>query len=350
MNLLATKEQAHRIALLIRATRPNGEKGRLPATQAMGWYLAEKNLAQVTVNILDYEVTPIHAVYEEVCKEAANLRIPVTGSELVGMVNREALLDVATFYIQRESLFVLEEDQKIHLAINRLGLNSLSPFEPSKRIIEYMIMQEDPNKLVKQSVAKFTRMVADRTTAPGGGSVGASVGALGAALAAMVSKLSFGKKAFEESDSLMRQLIPPLHQAVDRLLALVDDDTDAFTEYGLAVKMTANTEEEKQLREVAIEGGLRKAISVPLSLAEHISTLWAPLEALVSVYHLPTTSDLQVSVQCLKTAVWAAFYNVQINLQMKEAKHLRSEVRYGTGHQWQPVQIMSSFSCRHLDH
>lgn len=182
VNLIATKEQAHRIALTIRATKPNGEAGRLAATQAMGWYLAEANIAQVTVNILDYEQTGVHTVYEEVLKEATKLKLPVTGSEVVGLLPLQAMLDVANYYIQRESLFVLEEDQKIHLAASRLGLGSLAAFEPNKRIIEYMIRDGEENtnkKLVQQTVAKFTRMVSDRTAAPGGGTVGACVGALG---------------------------------------------------------------------------------------------------------------------------------------------------------------------------
>lgn len=183
VNLIATKEQAHRIALTIRATKPSGEPGRLAATQAMGWYLAEANIAQVTVNILDYEQTGVHNVYEEVLKEATKLKLPVTGSEVVGLLPLQAMLDVANFYIKRESLFVLDEDQKIHLAASRLGLGSLAAFEPNKRIIEYMIRDNDDEeankKLVNQTVAKFTRMVADRTAAPGGGTVGACVGALG---------------------------------------------------------------------------------------------------------------------------------------------------------------------------
>ena len=250
VNLIGTKEQAHRIALIIRATRPNGEQGRLPATQAMGWYLKEQNIAQVTANILDHQVTSLHHVYEEVLKEAAKLKIPVTGSEIVGLVPLEALLAVSQFYIERESLFVLEEDQKVHLAINRLGLNSLSNFEPSKRIIEYMIKQQEKeetnnNRLINHTVANFSRLVADRSSAPGGGSVGANVAALGAALASMVAKLSYGKKLFEHNDSLMRTLIPPLHHSVGEILNLVDDDTDAFTDYGEALKMVQDSEQAK---------------------------------------------------------------------------------------------------------
>ncbi|KAJ6219427.1 hypothetical protein RDWZM_005239 [Blomia tropicalis] len=328
VNLVSTKEQANRIALIIRANQTNPEKvGRLPATQAMGWYLKEQNIAQVTVNILDHEITGIHDVYEEVIVEATKLKLPVTGSEIVGMVPLQSLLDVAQFYIERENLFVLEEDQKIHLAINRLGLSSISQFEPNKRIIEYMVREpESTSRLINQTVTGFVRMVGDRTTAPGGGSVGANVGALGAGLASMVAKLSYGKKIFEKNDPIMRRLIPILHESVEKILKLVDEDTDAFTEYSEAVKLPANNEQEKQIRLEAIEKGIRTAISVPLRLAKLSNHLWSPIEELISVFHLPTTSDLQVSCQCLRTAVYAAYYNVQINLDMDDAAHLREEI------------------------
>lgn len=247
INLVATKEQAHRIALIIRSNKKNGELGRLAGVQAMGWYLKEQNIAQVTVNILDHEITPIHAVYEEVVKEAKLLKIPVTGSEVVGLVPLQSMLNAAEFYIERESLFVLEEDQKIHLAINRLGLNSIGPFDPNKRIIEYMTSEDSGNQLIGQTVQQFARMVGDRTTAPGGGSVGATVGALGAGLASMVSKLSYGKKIFDKIDPFMRKLIPPLHESVDRLLKLVDDDTNAFNDYTVACKLPGETKEEAEM-------------------------------------------------------------------------------------------------------
>lgn len=243
VNLISTKEQAHRIALVIRATRPNGEPGRLQSTQAVGWYLAEKNIAQVSVNILDLSVTGIHNVYEEVVKEAVQLKLPVTGSEIVGMVPLQALLDVAEYYIEKESLFVLDQDQKVHLAINRLGLNSISQFDPNKRIIEYMIKVDREDKLVNLKLEDFVYSVGDRTAAPGGGSVGAAVGALGAGLVSMVAKLSYGKKMFEQNDEAMRKLIPPLHQSIGELLKLVDEDTGAFNGYVQASKLPQDNDE-----------------------------------------------------------------------------------------------------------
>jgi glutamate formiminotransferase/formiminotetrahydrofolate cyclodeaminase len=244
VNLISTKEQAHRIALNIREQGRNAkEPGKLKSTQAMGWWLNEANLAQVTVNILDHEITPIHLVYEEVCKDAKELKLPVTGSQIVGLVPLKAILEVAQYYIDKESLFILEEDQKVLLAINRLGLNSLGPFIPKERIIEYML-NNNMGPLVSKSVKEFTYSVGARTTAPGGGSVAANVGALGAALAAMVGKMSYGKKAFEQNDQIMRRLIPPLHSAINELLVLIDADTNAYIDYVNAMKLSKNTPEE----------------------------------------------------------------------------------------------------------
>ena len=244
LNRLNSSSVLHRIALIIRSNRADGQKGRLECVQAMGWYLKEQNIAQVTVNILDHDITSLHHVYEEVVKESIKLKLPVTGSELVGMVPLKAMLDVAEFYIKKESLFVLEEDQKIHLAINRLGLNSISHFDPKKRIIEYMIQEDDPNKLINQTFKGFAKMVADRTSAPGGGSVGAAVGSLGAGLSSMVAKLSFGRKMFEKTDEQMRNLIPPLHNAVDKFLQLVDEDTQSFNKYFEARALPQRTQYE----------------------------------------------------------------------------------------------------------
>lgn len=245
VNLISTKEQANRIALNIRENgRGPNQPGKLKATQALGWWLQESNIAQVTVNILDFEITPIHSVYEEVLKDANQLKLPVTGSQIVGLVPLKAILDAAEFYIKKDELFVLEEDQKVHLAINRLGLNSLGPFNPKERIIEYMISENLVGPLANLSVNDFIKSVGSRTTAPGGGSVAANVGALGAALGAMVGKLSYGKRAFEHNDVPMRKLIPQLHDTFNEMITFIDADTNAFVDYMNAMKLPKNTPEE----------------------------------------------------------------------------------------------------------
>uniref|UniRef100_A0A3B4ZFJ6 Formimidoyltransferase-cyclodeaminase n=2 Tax=Stegastes partitus TaxID=144197 RepID=A0A3B4ZFJ6_9TELE len=232
VNLISTKEQAHRIALDIREQgRGKDQPGLLQKVQGMGWYLDEANIAQVSTNILDFELTPLHSVFEEICRDAEDLKLPVVGSQIVGLIPLKALLDSADFYIHRDRLFVLEEEHKVRLVISKLGLDSLGPFKPNERIIEYMVKPQDDGRLVSLSLQQFVRSVGARTAAPGGGSVSAAVAALGAALGSMVGHMTYGKRQFENLDVVMRRLIPPFHQAMNDLLHMVDADASAFNSY-----------------------------------------------------------------------------------------------------------------------
>ncbi len=177
----------------------------------MGWYVDDYNLAQVTVNLTNYRVTPPHILYEEVKKEAAHLNVAVTGSEIVGVVPLEAVLAAATYYIEKENLFILDEDQKVRLAVERMGLNSVAPFNPKEKIIEYIIAGDPDEPLAGLTTRQFIEEVASRSSAPGGGSVSAAIAAMGAGLGAMVAKLTLGVRKFEAVDTKMRKLILPLH-------------------------------------------------------------------------------------------------------------------------------------------
>ncbi|XP_053326887.1 formimidoyltransferase-cyclodeaminase [Spea bombifrons] len=317
VNLLSTKELAHRIALNIReGGRGKGQSGRLKKVQAIGWFLQEENLAQVSTNLLDYEISSLYMVYEEVCKDAKELKLPVLGSQLVGLIPLKALMDTAEFYIREEKLFILEEDHKIRLAINRLGLDSLSPFEPRKRIIEYLVQDELSDAvLVKQTLQGFVQSVGARSATPGGGSVSAAVSAMGAALGCMVGQMTYGKRQFESLDDVMRELIPPLHAAAEQLLLMVDADSKAFGSYMAALKLPKETTEEQLKRFNALQDGLKEAVGVPLSLAEKINTLWKPLLELSKHGNSACISDLQVAAKALETGVFGAYFNVLINLR-----------------------------------
>lgn len=314
INLVATKEQAHRIALNLRSQGRKDMPGRLKAVQGIGWWLAERNIAQISLNLTDMDETPMHIAYEEAKKDAAEINIPVTGSEVVGLVPLEALLDAADYYMEREGLFVLHEDQKVHLAINRLGLTTLSPFNAKERIIEYCLPSSD-GPLISCSVKEFVQEVAARSSAPGGGSVSALIAAMGSGLAAMVGQLSYGKRQWESLDAEMRRLIPIFDKASKEMTSFVDADTNAFNDYMLAMKMSKNTEEEKLLREKAMQEGLKKAVSVPMKLAMTASALFAPLQELAQLGNINCKSDLQVAVRCLATGVHGAVHNVNINLK-----------------------------------
>ncbi|KAM8722397.1 formimidoyltransferase-cyclodeaminase [Acanthopagrus schlegelii] len=316
VNLISTKEQAHRIALDIREQgRGKDQPGLLKKVQGMGWYLDEANLAQVSTNILDYELTPLHTVYEEICRNAEDLKLPVVGSQIVGLIPLRALLDSADFYINRDGLFIVEEEHKVRLVISKLGLDSLGAFDPKERIIEYMVRPQQDSRLVSLSLQQFVHSVGARTAAPGGGSVSAAIAALGAALGAMVGQMTYGKRQFENLDGVMRRLIPPFHQAMNELLLMVDADSSAFNSYMAALKMPKNTAEEIKRRAAAMQEGLQRAVGVPLALAERVSVLWPVLKEMVVYGNIACKSDAQVAAKALEAAVFGAYYNVTINLK-----------------------------------
>ncbi|XP_017537216.1 formimidoyltransferase-cyclodeaminase [Pygocentrus nattereri] len=328
VNLLSTKEQAHRIALDIREQgRSKDQPGTLKMVQGMGWYLDESNLAQVSTNILDFEQTPLHSVYEEICRDARELNLPVVGSQIVGLIPLKAVLDCADYYIQRDKLFVVEEEHKVRLVISKLGLDSLGPFAPKERIIEYMVeSSQDEGRLVSLSLQQFVRSVGARTAAPGGGSVSAAIAAMGAALGCMVGQMTYGKRQFEALDGVMRKLIPPFHQAMNDLLLTVDADSTAFNSYMAALKMPKSTPDEMKRREEAMQDGLKKAVGVPLSLAEKVTALWPALKEIVCYGNVACKSDAQVAAKALETAVYGAYYNVIINLKDITDQSFRSTV------------------------
>ncbi|CAG5127911.1 unnamed protein product [Candidula unifasciata] len=316
INLLATKEQAHRIALDIRENgRGDGQPGRLKCVQAIGWYLEEANMAQVSVNITDFEVTAIHTVYEECVKEAQELNIAVVGSQIVGLVPQQAMMNTADHYLQKENLFILEEDQKLRLVINRLGLNSLGAFNAKERIVEYMIQADRDGPLASMDVKDFILTVGSRSPSPGGGSVAALAASLGAALGSMVGFLTYGNRKFADLDPKMRKLIPPLYKGMKDLIPFIDADAAAFSEFMLAMKLPKSTVEERKQREEAMKQGMLTAVQVPMCVAQIANELWLHLKELAQVGNLNCKSDLQTGARILETGVWGAYYNVMTNLE-----------------------------------
>lgn len=323
VNVLSTKEQAHRIALNIReGGRGADQPGRLKACQGIGWYLQEQNIAQVSINLTDFDVTPIHIAYEECKKDAEEMNLAVTGSEIVGLVPLASMLQAADYYIQKEKLFILDEEQKVHLAINRLGLSTISPFNPKKRIIEYCL-ESDEDVLSQQSVDKFIRGIAARTPAPGGGSVAATVAAMGAALGAMVGQMTYGKRQWESLDSSMRRLIPVLHNVAVDLIPAIDADTQAFNNYMAAMRLPQKTEDEISARTKTLKVAIEETIQVPMSLIRKVNLTWSTLVEMAAVGNVNCKSDLQVGARCLETGAWGAYYNVLINLDNLENDAVR---------------------------
>ncbi|MBU3951443.1 MAG: glutamate formimidoyltransferase [Proteobacteria bacterium] len=315
VNLLSTPNQAHRIALNLReAGRGPEEPGYFNEVKGMGWYVEDYNLAQVTVNLNNYRVTPPHLLFEEVKEQAAQLKVGVIGSEIVGVVPLDAILLAAHYYIEKENLFVLEEDQKVRLAIERLGLNSVAPFNPKEKIIEYMIAQSPAEPLAGLSVRKFIQEVAKRSSAPGGGSVSAAIAAMGAGLGSMVAKLTLGVRKFEDVDAKMRTLVPPLHEAANALIPMIDADTNAFNDYVAALGLPRGTREEISYREERLQQGLKKAIEIPLSTMIIGDQAWDAMVEVARHGNIASRSDVEVGARALEMGIWGAYKNVVINM------------------------------------
>ncbi|MDZ4712962.1 MAG: glutamate formimidoyltransferase [bacterium] len=327
VNILGTKEQAHKIALNIREQgRSETEPGRLKAVKGIGWYVNEYNMAQVSMNLDNYTVTPPHIAFEECASDAKKMNLAVCGSELVGLIPLEAMLMAADYYVEKENLFILDERQRIRLVIDRLGLSSISEFNPDKRIIEYMIREENSEPLASLSVRDFVELVGARTSAPGGGSVAALVAALGAGLGAMVGWMSYGNKKFEHLDSTMRKLIAPLHNKMKELIPMIDADTNAFTDYMVAMKMPKKTEAEQKLRKEKMQEGLKKAVEVPLSVMNISDSCWEWMTQMAEHGNIKSKSDLEVGAKSLETGIWGAFKNVEINLPTIEDEKYKTEI------------------------
>jgi glutamate formiminotransferase/formiminotetrahydrofolate cyclodeaminase len=315
VNLLGTSNQAHRIALNLReAGRGPDAPGRLKAVKGMGWFVDEYNMAQVTVNLTDYRVTPIHVLFEEVKKEAEALNVGVAGSEVVGLVPLASILMAADYYMKKEKLFILDEDQKVRLAVERLGLNSVAPFDPKEKIVEYRVAEKRNEPLAGMSLRAFIEEVASRSSAPGGGSVSAALAAMGAGLGAMAGKLTFGVRKFESVDAQMRKNIPPLHDAAARLIPMIDADTTAFTDFMEALRLPRGTDLERKVRADRMQAGLKKAIDIPLTTMKLGDEAWDALCEVARYANPASRSDVQVGAKALETGIWGAYKNVMINM------------------------------------
>jgi glutamate formiminotransferase / formiminotetrahydrofolate cyclodeaminase len=324
VNVLGTKEQAHRIALNVREQgRGEGQPGRLPAVKGIGWWVEEYGMAQVSMNLDDYTVTPPHVAYEACLEEARSLKVGVAGSEIVGLVPLQALLAAAEHYVRKEDLFVLEERQRVRLAVERLGLSSVSPFVPEKRIIEYMVADKALEPLASLPVRAFVELVGSRAPAPGGGSSSALMAALGAALGTMVGGMTYGKRKFEDRDAVMRRIIPPLHAAMTALIPLIDEDTAAFNDYVAARGLPKESPE----RAASIQASLRKAVAVPLKVMRVADECWDAMAEMARFGNPAARSDLDVGAKALEAGAWGACRNVLINLAEIDDADFRARTR-----------------------
>ncbi len=316
VNILGTPNQAHRIALNLReAGRGEKEPGSLQEVKGMGWFVNEYNLSQVTVNLTDYAITPIHTLFEEVKREADALNLAVIGSEVVGVVPLEPLLMAADYYIDKENLFIFQEDQKIRLAIERLGLNAITPFRPEDKIVDYIVAEDPEEPLAGTSVREFIEEISARTSAPGGGSASAAIAAMGVGLGSMVAKITHGVRKFEDVQPAMEKVIPILHGLTQQLIPLIDVDTSAFNAFMKGLRMPKATKAEREIRYEKMQAGLKEATQAPLTTMRLGDKAWDALIEVAKFGNPASKSDTQVGAKALQTGIWGAYQNVLINMK-----------------------------------
>jgi glutamate formiminotransferase/formiminotetrahydrofolate cyclodeaminase len=312
------------------------EPGIFKACKAVGWYMEDFGRAQVSINLVDYKITPPHLVFDECCRIAQELGARVTGSELVGLIPIEAMLMAGRHYLEKLGRTKgVPESELIHTAVLSMGLGDLYPFEPAKKIIEY---QFDKSKLLAaMRIDEFTDLLSTDAPAPGGGSVAALCGALSGALSSMVGALTHGKKGYEESFGEMEETGIEGQKLKEQFLADVDRDTAAFNSVMDAMRLPKKTDEEKTARAAAIEEATKEATLVPLEVLRRTIAAAELARSVVSKGNRNSISDAGVAAITARAAAEGAYLNVRINLSgiedasfkektLSEAEKIRGEV------------------------
>lgn len=289
------------------------QPGTLKSVKAIGWYIEEYGVAQISMNLTNLSVTPVHVAFDEVCRAAEKRGIRVTGSELVGLMPLRAMLDAGKYFLHRQQRSTGVSDKElIKIAIKSLGLDELGPFNPKERIIEYAI-SESGNELVDLSVADFIEETASESPAPGGGSVSAAMGALGAALGTMVANLSAHKKGWDDRWLEFSDWADKGKAIHNDLRRLIDEDTRAFNGIMDAFGLPKGSDEEKSARSNAIQAATRRAIEVPLRVMEASMKAMPIIEAMAKEGNPNSVSDAGVGALAARAAVRGAGLNVRIN-------------------------------------
>lgn len=305
--------------------------GTLKGCKAIGWFIEEYGIAQVSMNITDMTVTPLHVAFEEVCRAAAARGLRVTGTEIVGLVPKRVLVDAGKFYLEKQQRSLgVPEEELIKIAVKSLGLNDLKPFNPKEKVIEYLMTDEEvqarKERLVRMSVKGFARETASESAAPGGGSVSAYMGALAAALGTMVANLSAHKRGWDDRWKEFSDWAERGQDVMERLLRLVDEDTEAFAKIMDVFSMPKGTEEEKAARAEAMEKATLYASRVPLKTMQTAMEAMPVALAMARIGNPASASDAGVGAIAALAAVRGAHLNVRINAAGLKDRALATEL------------------------
>ncbi len=288
--------------------------GACKSVKAIGWYIEEYGIAQISMNLTDIKETPLHIAFDECCKSGDNRGIRITGSELVGLVPKSVLMDAGKYFLKKQKRSVgISESEIIHIAVRTLGLDELSPFDPQKKIIEYLLEDQSSKPLIQKTLVDFANVTASESPAPGGGSISAYVGSLGASLGTMVANLSSHKPGWDNKIDFFSGEAEKGQSYKNALIDLVDADTNAFNKILEAVRMPKATVDEKKARANAMHDATILAIEVPLQVMRKSFESLPFMKEMVIQGNPNSISDGAVGVLCLRTAIQGAYLNVLIN-------------------------------------
>jgi len=309
----------------------NGNKknipGSLKSVKAIGWFIEEYGVAQISMNLTNINITPVHIAFDEVCKKATERGIRVTGSELVGLIPLKAMTDAGKYFLLKQQRSTgVSEKELIKIAIKSMGLDELGPFKPEERIIEYMLASKIDSKLVNMTLADFADETASESPAPGGGSISAYVGSLGIALGTMVANLSSHKKGWDDRWKEFSDWAEKGEQYKNELVKLVDADTRAFNQIMNAFALPKGNEAEKSIRSKAIQDATKYAIEIPFKVMETAYASMEVIKAMAEVGNPNSVSDAGVGALCVRSAVMGAFMNVRINAAGYDDKNFVADI------------------------
>lgn len=321
--------------------KPKSIPGSLKSVKAIGWYIEEYGIAQISMNLTNIEVTPLHVAFDEVCTKATERGMRVTGSELVGLIPLKAMLDAGKYFLLKQQRSVgVSEKELIKIAIKSMGLSELSPFIPEERIIEYLLKDKASSKLASMTLIEFADETASESPAPGGGSISAYIGALGAALATMVANLSSHKKGWDNRWEEFSNWAEKGQQYKNELIRLVDLDTAAFNKIMEAFSLSKSTEEEKAARDKAIQDATRYAIEIPFKVMQAAYGSLTVIKAMAETGNPNSVTDAGVAALCARSAVIGAFMNVKINASgYKDKDYVTKVIADGVALEKQAIEL-----------
>ncbi len=293
---------------------PTRTKGACKSVKAIGWFIEEYGVAQISMNLTNISVSPLHTVFEECNKSATKRGMRVTGSELVGLVPLKVLVDAGKHFLKKQNRSLgVSESEIIKIAIKSLGLDELGPFDPKKKIIEYQLRDAGYAPLLAMDLRTFADETASESPAPGGGSISAYVGALGISLGTMVANLSANKKSWDSKVDLYSEWASKGQQLKDTLLDLVDEDTRSFNSIITAIRLPKSNNEEKAARSQAIQDATKYATEVPLRVMEVTDSTFEIMKKMAQIGNPNSASDAGVGALCARAAIHGAYLNVKIN-------------------------------------